>query len=130
MVTFKSSSGHDATLKRLLEGIERRGLKLFAQLDHAAAAREAGLELPNEVVVVFGSPSAGTPLMQRDPTIGIELPLRVLVWDGGDVTHVGYNDPRGLSDVYDVGDHAATLDAMSSLLDKLAQEAAANNDVG
>jgi uncharacterized protein (DUF302 family) len=126
MHTVKSSSAYDETLRRLLDAIERRGLKLFAQFDHAAAAREAGLELPNELVVVFGSPRTGTPLMQHDPTIGIELPLRVLVWDHGDATHVGYNDPRGLSDLYHVGEDASTLEAMSSLLDELAQEAAAN----
>jgi uncharacterized protein (DUF302 family) len=129
MRTVNSSSAHDETLRRLLDSIERRGLKLFAQLDHAAAAREVGLELPDEVVVVFGSPRAGTPLMQHDATVGIELPLRVLVWDHDDATYVGYNDPRGLSELYDLGEEAATLDAMSSLLDELAQEAAANPEL-
>jgi uncharacterized protein (DUF302 family) len=82
------------------------------------------MELQNEVVVAFGNPRAGTPLMQQDPRVGIELPLRVLVWDHGDGTNVGFNDPRSLSDLYDVAAQAATLEAMSSLLDQLAQEAA------
>jgi uncharacterized protein (DUF302 family) len=67
--------------------------------------------------------------MQHDATVGIELPLRVLVWDHDDATYVGYNDPRGLSELYDLGEEAATLAAMSSLLDELAQEAAANPEL-
>jgi uncharacterized protein (DUF302 family) len=128
MRIVKSSFAHRDTLTRLLDAIARRGLTVFAQFDHAGAAREVGMEMPNEVVVAFGNPRAGTPLMQEDPRIGIELPLRILVWDDGDVTNVGFNDPRGLSDLYDVAAHAAALEAMSSLLDQLAHEAAADQD--
>lgn len=125
MRTVVSSSGHAETLIRLLDAITRRGLTVFAQIDHAAAAHEVGMELADEVVVVFGNPRAGTPLMQADPRIGIELPLRLLVWDDSGQTIVGYNDPRDLSSFYDVTALAATLEAMSSLLDQLAHEAAA-----
>ena len=83
------------------------------------------MDLPPEAVVAFGNPSAGTPLMQDDPQVGIELPLRILLWDSGGVTMIGYNDPRELSGVYDVGENAATLDAMAGLLSNLAEEAAA-----
>ena len=122
MRTVTSPAGHAETLDRLLDAIARRGLTVFAQIDHAAAAREVGLELANEVVVVFGSPRAGTPLMQADPRVGIELPLRMLVWDARDQTLVGYNDPRDLTRAYDVNAQAQALEAMSSLLDQLAEE--------
>jgi uncharacterized protein (DUF302 family) len=79
MRTVVSSSGHGEALRRLLDAVERRGLTVFAQIDHAAAAREIGMELADEVVVVFGNPRAGTLLMQQDPRVGIELPLRLLV---------------------------------------------------
>lgn len=128
MRTVVSSAGHADTLSRLLEAIATRGLAVFAQIDHAAAAREVGMELANEVVVVFGNPRAGTPLMQADPRIGIELPLRMLVWDASEGTIVGYNDPRDLSSYYNVAPRAAALEAMSSLLGELAREAAANAD--
>ena len=82
------------------------------------------MELADEVVVVFGNPRSGTPLMLQDPRIGIELPLRVLIWGGGDTAIVGYNDPRDLSRSYDVSGHSSTLDSMSSLLADLAREAA------
>src|SRR5436309_415389 len=124
MRSIKSSTGHAETLRRLTAAIERRGLTMFAQVDHAAAARAVGIELPDELVVLFGNPRAGTPLMQQDPWVGIELPLRLLVWDDGQQTLIGYNDPHHLADVYDVGAAASTLEAMASLLDQLAQEAA------
>lgn len=124
MLAVVSSSGYAETVRRLLHAIEHRGLTVFAWIDHAAAAREVGMELPDEAVVIFGNPRAGTPLMQQDPEIGIELPLRMLVWDHGDGATVGYNDPRELSSSYDIGRLAATLEAMSSLLADVAREAA------
>lgn len=122
MLVAVSSSGHSETLARLLAAIARRDLTVFAQIDHAAAAREVGMELPDEVVVAFGNPRAGTPLMQEDPRVGIELPLRMLVWERAGQTSVGYNDPSTLSDAYNVSSEA-TLQAMHSLLQTLASEA-------
>jgi uncharacterized protein (DUF302 family) len=120
-----SSKGYAETLNQLLEAIASRGLTVFAQFDHAAGAREAGMDLAPEMVVVFGNPRAGTPLMQDDPRIGIELPLRIVVWSSDDAIMIGYNDPRELADIYEVGEHAQTLEAMAALLSDLAQEAAA-----
>jgi uncharacterized protein (DUF302 family) len=130
MHTIVSSSGYRETLRSLLDAIADRGLTVFAQLDHASAAREIGMELADEVVLVFGNPRAGTPLMQEDPRIGIELPLRLLVWDDGNQTIVGYNDPRDLANLYGITRQAATLDVMSSLLAEIAYEAAAKADPG
>jgi uncharacterized protein (DUF302 family) len=125
VLTHASSGGYAETLKRLLDAIAGRGLTVFAQFDHAAAAREVAMDLAPETVVVFGNPRAGTPLMQDDPRIGIELPLRMIVWDSVEGTTVGYNDPRELANAYRVGEHAETLSAMAALLSSLAQEAAA-----
>jgi uncharacterized protein (DUF302 family) len=124
MTVTRSRDGYAETSARLLDAIQARGLRVFARIDHAAAAREAGLALSEEEVVVFGSPKAGTPLMQDDPRIGIELPLRMLIWREGSSTMLGYNDPRELVDRYSVAEHARTLDEMSSLLAALASEAA------
>ena len=128
MRTLLSSSGYAVTMRRLLDAIARRGLTVFAQIDHAAAAREDGMELADEAVVVFGNPRAGTPLMQEDPKIGIELPLRMLVWNDGEQTMLGYNDPRDLSRLYQVAPREVTLEAMSALLEELAHEAAAQTN--
>ena len=125
MVIRASSKGYADTLDQLLAAITGRGLTVFAQFDHAAGAREADMELAPEIVVAFGNPRAGTPLMQDDPRIGVELPLRIVVWASSDGTMIGYNDPRELAGTYEVGEHATTLAAMAMLLSELAQEAAA-----
>jgi len=124
MEVSRSTTDYADTLRRLLEGIESRGLTVFARIDHAASAREAGLELAPEEVVLLGNPRAGTPLMQHDPRIGVELPLRMLVWEDADGASVGYNDPLDLAAHYDLEPNRATLEAMSSLLASLAREAA------
>ncbi len=98
---------------------------MFAQFDHAEGAQKAGLELADETVVVFGNPRAGTPLMQDDPRIGIELPLRILVWRGGDDVLVGHADPREWSELYDVGERVEILETMAALLEQLTAEATA-----
>jgi uncharacterized protein (DUF302 family) len=124
MVVTRSGSDWADTSKSLLDAITRRGLTVFARIDHAAGARAIGLELADEEVVLFGSPQSGTPLMQDDRRIGIELPLRMLLWREGPEVLLGYNDPRELAQTYQVSGHQATLEQMASLLEALAAEAA------
>jgi uncharacterized protein (DUF302 family) len=123
VVVKLSATGYAQTLAALLDAIERRELTVFARIDHAAGAREVGLELADEEVVVFGNPRAGTALMQADPRIGVELPLRMLVWSDGERALLGYRDPRELAASYDVAGHEAILEQMAQLLDALAGEA-------
>jgi uncharacterized protein (DUF302 family) len=123
VVNKRSASGYAETVRLLIEAIERRGLTVFACIDHAAGARNVGMELADEQVVIFGSPQAGTPLMQSDPEIGIELPLRILLWRDGDEVLAGYRDPRDLSATYDVGSDQAILEKMAALLESLVAEA-------
>ena len=124
MVVKRSASGYVETTGSLIEAVERRGLTVFARIDHAAAARKVGLELADEEVVLFGSPRSGTPLMLSDRRVGIELPLRMLVWREGEDVLVAYRDPRELGSTYDVASHQPTLEQMATLLDELATEAA------
>jgi uncharacterized protein (DUF302 family) len=124
VIAKRSASGYPDTVAHLSEAIERRGLTVFARIDHAGAAREAGLELADEEVVLFGNPRAGTPLMQSDPQIGIELPLRMLVWADAEGVRLGYLDPRELSGAYEIAGYESTLEQMATLLADLAEEAA------
>jgi uncharacterized protein (DUF302 family) len=128
MVTTVSFFGHGETVTRLLDAISQAGLTLFAQFDHAAGARDVGMDLPDELVIVFGNPRAGTLLMQADPRVGIELPLRVLVWNQDGQTIVGYNDPKDLGGTYDLTAQTTTLQAMSSLLQSLTDDATGSAD--
>jgi uncharacterized protein (DUF302 family) len=124
VIIKRSASSYEETARRLIEAIEQRGLTVFARIDHAAGARSVGMDLADEEVVLFGSPQAGTPLMQSDPEIGIELPLRILLWRSGDDVLAGYRDPRDLSGTYDVSGHQAILEKMATLLESLVEEAA------
>ncbi len=122
MQASPSRFDHAETMRRLVDAVNQRGLTVFGRIDHAAGARATGLELPDEQVLIFGNPQAGTELMQSDPKVGIELPLRVLVWAQADAVHVGYNDPRELADGYALESQHPTLDAMSKLLAGLVAE--------
>ena len=114
-----------STVARIEQALHDRGITLFARIDHAAGARAVGLELPDEVVLVFGNAAAGTPLMQADPRVGIDLPLRMLVWSRDGRTAVGYRDPRRLDIHPAPASVSAVLDTMHGLLEQLAREATA-----
>lgn len=84
LTTLPSAHGVAAMVERLKSLLERKSVQLFADIDHAAAAEAVGLALRPTRVLIFGSPRAGTPLMQSSQTIGLDLPLRVLVWEDAD----------------------------------------------
>lgn len=79
IVEHDAPGAFDETLRRLVDAIGRSGLTLFARIDHAAGAREAGLRMPSSTVLIYGSPKGGTPLMLAAPLAALDLPLRVLV---------------------------------------------------
>lgn len=110
-------------LDRLAAAVERRGITVFARIDHAAGARAAGLELPDEEVLIFGDPRAGTILMQADATIGIDLPLRVLAWDDNGTTRLAYRDPKSAHQEQRSIDVEPVLARMSLLLETVIAEA-------
>ncbi len=85
------------TVSRLERILESRGIKLFAIIDHSGEAEKAGLQMPNTKLLIFGSPKAGTPLMLAAPTIAIDLPLKILVWEDAESNvRISYNNPEFL----------------------------------
>ena len=82
-------------------------MKVFAVIDQSAAAREAGLELRETTLVLFGSPQAGTPVMVAAPLVGVDLPLKVLVWDDAGRTKISYTAPATLAARYGLSDDLA-----------------------
>jgi uncharacterized protein (DUF302 family) len=124
IVVKRSTSDYADTVRALLAAIEQRGLTVFARIDHAAGAREVDMDLADEEVVLFGNPRGGTPLMQSDPRVGIELPLRILVWREGEDVLLGYRDPRELSAGYELDGLADALAQFAGLLDALTAAAA------
>ena len=112
-------------MNRLEAAIRARGLTVFANIDHAAAATAVGLSLLPTELLIFGSAAAGTPPMQAAQTIGIDLPLKVLVWqDEGRKTWLSYNDPAWLARRHSLAASvAATIKVMATLLAGLAATA-------
>lgn len=124
MVELTAVGDSDQVEARLREALDAHGLQLFARIDHATGAGKADVELQPNVLLIFGNPSVGTPLMQADPHVGIELPLRMLIWQDADGTHVGYLDPRELADRYALDGHQETLERQAAVLAKVAAAAA------
>lgn len=102
------------TMDRLAAAVTKRGITILARIDHAAAAAKVGMKLRPTEVIIFGNPKAGTPLMQAAQTIGIDLPLRALVWqDEVGKTWLAYNDPTWLAKRHnapaETGPHLKTM---------------------
>jgi uncharacterized protein (DUF302 family) len=81
LATLPSAHSAAETVERLKALLAQKGIQLFAHIDHAAEAKKVGLRLRPTQVLIFGNPQAGTPLMQSQQTIGLDLPLRALVWE-------------------------------------------------
>ena len=94
LITLASTHDVATTLARLTAALDAKGVTVFARIDHAVGAQSVGLALRPTTLVIFGNPTAGTPLMQAAQTAGVDLPLKALVWQGEDGTvHLTYNDP-------------------------------------
>jgi uncharacterized protein (DUF302 family) len=118
LVSKHSALSVPDTAARLTSIIEAKGLKLFAVIDHSGEAAAAGLELRDTKVVIFGSPAAGTPVMDAHPLAALDLPLKVLVWDDGGQTTLTYTAPDELARRYELSDElSARLAGIGPLTD-------------
>jgi uncharacterized protein (DUF302 family) len=120
-VTTKVSSASVAdTVSRLTGLLSAKDLKVFAVIDQSAEASRAGLQLRETVLVLFGNPVAGTPVMAAAPLAALDLPLKVLVWDDDGQTSVSYYGPSALAERYRLSsDLQAKLAAIDPLTDTL-----------
>ncbi len=126
LTTIASSYNAAETISRLESAIKAKGMTVFARVDHAAGAEEAGMELRPTEVLIFGSAKAGTPLMQADQTIGIDLPLKALAWqDAAGKTWITYNNPEWLAKQHGLGDGLKPLlEKMRGAVAAVAKDAA------
>lgn len=120
--TVQSKAPFGAVIERLHNIINERGLTLFAEIDHAQNAREAGLEMPETRVLIFGSGRAGTPLMLAAPDIALELPLRILIREEPDgSTALVYLDPISLASAFGLDDMASSIAGLSAIAQAVSQ---------
>jgi len=97
MIAAKSTHDVPTTTDKLVAALEKKGMGIFARIDHAAGAKKVDMTLEPTELVIFGNPKIGTALMKCGPSIAIDLPLKALIWEDGDgQTWLGYNDPAYL----------------------------------
>ena len=125
LITIESRYGPEETMNRFEAEARARGMTVFAHIDHAAGAAAVGLALRPTELLIFGSTKAGTPLMQANQAIGMDLPLKTLVWqDASGVTWLSYNDPAFLAARHGMdGADDATVNAMAAALKAIASKA-------
>jgi uncharacterized protein (DUF302 family) len=124
LTSIQSSFGPKATMDRVEAQIQARGLNVFARIDHAAGAAEVGLPLAPTDLIIFGNARGGTPLMQSVQTVGIDLPLKILVWqDAANNTWLSYNEPGWIAQRHGVAGRESAIDKMADLLRAIAREA-------
>ena len=105
LITLKSPRGASETMDRLEDIVKQRGLTVFARINHAAGAAKIGRALRPTEVLIFGNPQGGTPFMECAQTVGIDLPLKALVWeDSSGQTWLGYNDAAYLAKRHEAAD--------------------------
>jgi uncharacterized protein (DUF302 family) len=125
LTTLRSNFGPRDTMDRLESAVQAKGMTVFARIDHAAGASAVGLPLRPTEVPIFGNARGGTPLMQSIQTVGIDLPLKALVWqDASGQTWLSYNDPDRLANRHGLGgDTDAAVSNMTAALAGLANAA-------
>src|SRR6267378_5672288 len=125
LTSIRSGFGPKETMDRLEAEICAQGMKVFARIDHATGATRAGFELRPTELIIFGNARGGTPLMQSVQTVGIDLPLKALVWqDAANKTWLSYNEPGWIAQRHGVAGAESTIDKIADLLSAIAREAA------
>ena len=122
LVEVESPHNAEKTMTLLREVVQEKGLNIFTEIDHSAGAENAGLDLEPVSVLIFGNPNVGTKLMQADPRMGIELPLRILVWESDGKTYMGYFDPEGFIDNYELDEELQILQNIRKALGSIVEE--------
>jgi uncharacterized protein (DUF302 family) len=112
-------------MDRLEAEIRAQGMTVFARIDHAAGASEVGLKLAPTELIIFGNARGGTPLMQSAQTVGIDLPLKVLVWeDTAGKTWLSYNEPSWIAQRHSVTNAEQVVSKMAAALSAISRTAA------
>jgi uncharacterized protein (DUF302 family) len=120
-VTIKvSPRSVEATVSRLTGILSAKGMRVFAVIDQREAAQEAGLQLRETTLVIFGNPAAGTLVMDAAPLAALDLPLKVLIWADGSQANVAYYSPAAMADRFGLSaELAASLAGIDPLTDAL-----------
>jgi len=119
LISKKSAHSVSVTIDKLETVLKKKGITIFARVDHQKGAKGAGKVLRPTVLLIFGNPKLGTPLMQSRQTVGIDLPMKALAWEDAD-GHVWltYNKPSAMADRHHISDKEKIIKKMTGALDK------------
>jgi uncharacterized protein (DUF302 family) len=124
LLTKESAHSVQETMDRFEAIAGEKGMTVFARVDHAKNAESVGMEMPDSQLLIFGNPKGGTLLMQQDMSIGVALPLKVLVYSDADgKTRIAYENPLALAKSYEL-EKTAVLEKVAAGLDKMTSAAA------
>jgi uncharacterized protein (DUF302 family) len=124
MITIESRHNVQITADRLEPILQEKGMTVFSRIDHAAGAAGIGEILRPTVLFIFGNPKVGTALMKCGQTAGIDLPLKILIWeDDSGLVKLSYNDPRYIADRHGINDCGQVLEKMTGALKAFAEKA-------
>lgn len=125
LITQESGYDVERTMNRLERAVRVAGFRVFARIDHARAADRVNIRLRPTELLIFGKPKVGSLLMDKGQTIGIDLPLKYLVWrDGDGKVQIGWNDPGYLTRRHSIDGVDGLLEKMGGALRKMATDAA------
>ena len=123
VVNLRSEHSFAITLQRLESLLRDKGIQTFCRVDHSGEAAKAGLTIRPTMLLIFGSPKAGTPLMIESPTLALDLPLKALIWEDAEgVVWVTYNSSAYLRSRHNLKSDAAALAAVEQLLAVVAND--------
>lgn len=127
VISTKSAFDVSTTANRLEKVLTEKGMTIFARIDHAAGAIRVGKKLRPTILVLFGNPKVGTPLMQSSQTIGIDLPQKALIWkDESGQVWFSYNDPRYLTSRHGINERGEIIKKIEKVLATFAKKATTN----
>jgi uncharacterized protein (DUF302 family) len=123
LVTISGHQSVEQTVQKLETMLEAQGVKLFALIDHSGEAEKAGMTMRPTKLLIFGSPKAGTPLMIASPTVAIDLPLKILVWEDAEgKVRISYNSPAYLQERHNLPPQSVSNIAAVEVLAKQVAE--------
>src|SRR5213595_1454522 len=127
LTSIRSRFSPKETMDRLEAEVRAKGMTVFARIDHAAGAAEAGLTLAPTELIIFGNARGGTPLMQSMQTVGFDLPLKALVWeDASGTTWLSYNESSWIAQRHGVSNAEPAVSKMTAVLRAISRKATEN----
>ena len=124
IVIKESSCDVSTTAHNLQKILKKKGIKVFAKINHSANAKSVGMQLSPSIAIVFGKPKLGTLLMKEDPSIGLDLPLKVLIYqDKNGRTKMAYKDGEYLKEHYNIKKHVKLLNKVTHVLENISNKA-------